>query len=104
MRSTYRQGDFPTLSDLLGENTEKIQDAGVAFGAVAKGGDDGLENVGPIFHLDRQDSQAHAKLHSNRLGSGGVMLKEEKQLVSKSRKLAGGNLRRQVICDLEPSV
>jgi hypothetical protein len=37
VRSTYRQGDFAALGDFFGEDSEKVEDAGVAGDFVAEG-------------------------------------------------------------------
>lgn len=60
VRSTYRQGDFAALGDFFGEDSEKVEDAGVAGDFVAEGRDHGGEHVLPRLHLDGQDGEAHA--------------------------------------------
>jgi hypothetical protein len=52
-RSTYRQGDLSTFGDFFREDSEEIQDAGIALGAVAKGLDHRRQDVVPVLHLDR---------------------------------------------------
>lgn len=45
------------------------------------------QDVLPCLHVNCEDSEADTELHPNRTGSSGVMLQEQKDLVSKRRQL-----------------
>ena len=59
-RSTYTEVGSASFGNFLGEDSKEIQYASVALGLFAQGGDDEGQNVLPLQHLNRQDSQAHA--------------------------------------------
>jgi hypothetical protein len=73
------------------------------FGA-AEGLDDRGQNIVPVLHLDGEDRQAHAELYPDRLGSIRIALEEYEDLVSESRKFGRGNLRLEIVGNLEMSV
>lgn len=65
--STYRQGNFATLGNLLGEDSHEVENGGMALGTVTESVDDRGKDVIPILHLDSEDGQANAKLYPDRL-------------------------------------
>lgn len=98
--STYRKGDFATFGHLLGEDSQEVEDACVALGAVTERLDHGREHIVPILHLNRQDRQAYTELHSYGLGPSGEVLEQEENLVSEGGKLAWRDLGREVVGQL----
>lgn len=80
--STYRQSNFATLGNLLGQNSHKVEDGGVALGTAAKCPNNRRQDVVPILHLNGEDSQTDAKLHPDRFWAYRVTLQEQQYLVS----------------------
>lgn len=76
-QSTYRQGNFSTFSHLLGKDSQEVENAGMALGAVAKRLDNRRQHIVPTLHLDSQNGQTHTQLDSDRFGAGGVVLQQE---------------------------
>ena len=57
---TYSKVDLAALSNFFWEDMEELEDAGNAIGIVAQGGDDELEHILPLEHLDGEVGQTDA--------------------------------------------
>lgn len=55
---TYCKVDLAALCDFFGQNMDKLEDACDAIGVVAEGGDDELQNILPLEHLDGEVCEA----------------------------------------------
>lgn len=76
----------------------------MALGAATEGLNHGRQDVVPVLHLDRQDSQTDAELYSDRLRASCKVLEQEQYLIAQRIMLARRHLCRQVVGDLAWSV
>lgn len=98
--STYREGDLAALGNLLRQDAQEVEDAGVALDVAAQSRDNGGQDVLPVGHLYGQDGEADTQLDAHRPRAGSEFLQQQEDLVAQLGEVGRPHLSGEVKCDL----